>query len=293
MRRHVETVQVLHVKDRADMDMSCIGKMPKVRDFSIHVRKDTDVYLDDPITGTCRLLFAFRKAAIGQTAEWSSVLSACFDTPMLVSDRRFRAAGVSGERVPVRSGVIGFYDRLTPQQKSALRNHLQRKVHVGGRATAFTRHYPDRWNRSLPFLQMLSSLYRETCPHYYRKQRAFLQDVEEAMRIPHSVFTTVTVNEDWATCTHTDTGDFPHGMSCLAVLGKNFRGGHLGFPLRGVLVHMEPGDVLFMDSHEPHGNTPLTVQKDGKRLSLVCYARTDLAKFHQPVTLPDGTTYFV
>lgn len=270
-----------------------IGRALVPQQFSIHIFTDTDVYLVDPQTKERRLLFAYRRSLIPAVSEWSSMLTRCFDTSILVSDRRFRASGAIKKRVPVRSGVIGYYDRLTPQQKSALGQVLKRKVHMAGRATAFTRHFPDRWSECLPFLRLLSVLYRRVCPEHYRRQSAFLKTIEKEMRIPQSVFTTVTVNENWATHTHTDKGDFPDGMSCLAVMGQNFTGGGLGFPRRGVLVHMKPGDVIFMNAHEPHGNTPMAIGQDGKRLSMVCYVRTDLAKFHQPVKLPDGSLYYV
>jgi len=270
-----------------------MGQAPQVGQFSRQIFKDTDTYVVDRKTKRRRLLFSYRRAAIPSVSEWSSILTQCFDTPILVSDRRFRASGVAKKRTVVKSGIIGFYDRLTPQQKLALGRVLKRKVHMGGRLTAFTYHFPDRWSKCLPFLEFLSNLYRQTCPDHYRRQLRFLKRIEKPLRIPHSIFTTVTVNENWATHTHTDKGDFPDGMSCLAVLGNEFSGGALGFPRRGILVHMKPGDVIFMDAHEPHGNTPLVVAEGGKRLSMVCYVRTDLAKFHQPVHLSDGHTYYV
>lgn len=165
---------------------------------------------------------------------------------------------------------------------------------MAGRNTSFLRRHPDRWSRCVPFLKMISSLYRRNCPRHYKTQKAFVEGIESELRIPGTVFTIATVNQSWATHTHTDKGDFPGGMSCLAVLGKGFKGGFLGFPLRGLLVEMRPGDLIMMDSHEPHGNTPLEVhQPDGKRISMVCYARTDLQKFHRRVDMKTGETFFI
>jgi hypothetical protein len=39
-------------------------------------------------------------------------------------------------------------------------------------------------------------------------------------------------------------------------------------------VDVRTGDVLYMDVHEAHGNLPIILlDKDAKRLSIVCYLR--------------------
>lgn len=232
-----------------------------------------------------RLLFRFIKKGV-DNSEWFPVLEECFDTPLLVSDHRRVAGGAEGKRIPIKSGIIGFYDRLTPQQKK------KTGVHKAGRVTAFTRRREKEWRRCLPFLQTISRLYHSVCPEHFRVQRREVQKVEPALRIPGTVFTTVTVNQNWSTRTHTDRGDFTEGMSCIAVLGGGYRGCGLGFPRRRVLIDMQPGDVLLMNSHEPHCNTPLIMTRpDGKRLSLVCYLREDLPLFHEKKVVDDEAFY--
>lgn len=95
-----------------------IGKALSPDQFKTRVRSDTDVFLqhrDAEGKTKTRLLFSFRKKAIPENEKWFPILNECFDTPILKSDRRLRAAGSHKARAMVRSGVIGYYDRLTPQ----------------------------------------------------------------------------------------------------------------------------------------------------------------------------------
>jgi hypothetical protein len=176
----------------------------------------------------------------------------------------------------VKSGILGYYDQLTPQMKSALGG-----IHQAGRQTAFVKHYPERWEALVPFFQKISHHYKRICPKEHARQTRAMRNIHTNLRIPRTVFTTITINKNWRTSTHTDKGDFEHGMSCLVVLGKGYEGGYVGFPRLGTVVHMKPGDMILMNSHEPHCNTELVVKGDGVRYSIVCYLRTDLQRFHK------------
>lgn len=80
-------------------------------------------------------------------------------------------------------------------------------------------------------------------------------------------------------------------LTCIAVLGENYNGGLLGFPRYKIAVDVGSGDAIMMDGHEPHGNTPLRINKDGIRFSLVCYLRQDMSLFHKPVVVDNHTYY--
>lgn len=277
-------------------------------DFSIHLsRVPTEVWISFPTTSVSKkekkerkkiLLCRFIPQAFSLESqkEWLSILDPCLSTSILSSDRRFRAGGSSQWDVPVtkkrqkvQSGIIGYYDRLTPQQKTELGG-----VHQAGRVTAFTKKYPDRWKQCLPFFQHISSLYQKFGKDHYRRQHTFCSTIHPDLVIPNTVFTTITVNRDWQTHTHTDQGDYGDGLSCLVVLGKDIRGGGLGFPRHGILVPVQPGDLIFMDSHQPHCNTPIQkLSKEGIRLSFVCYIRESLSKFHQKTLSSKGNLFFL
>jgi hypothetical protein len=280
---------VLLIHDDTTNARDHIGRALTEEEFKKVITTNTDAFIINDYRNTKRLLFSFRKNAIKDANLWFETISPYFKTRILTSDRRFRASGIhDGKRKTVHSGIIGYYDRLTPQQKKII------GVNKAGRQTAFTRCHPDLWKHCIPFFQLVSRIYKNTCPFYYNLQKKFVDKIEPDLRIPKSIFTTVTVNQNWVTHTHTDSGDFPNGISCLVVLGTGFQGGFIGFPKRKILVQIHSGDILFMDSREPHGNTPLEfTTSNAKRLSLVCYARTDLIHFHKKITVQNGETFYI
>lgn len=206
---------------------------------------------------------------------------------ILTSDKR-KIAGASNikERVLVNSGIIGFYDRLTPDMKKQLGG-----VHKAGRATAYNWHYPHAWEAVRPLFRILDKWYKKTSPEYYRILHKQAKKVEPELLIKGTSFSTVTVNRDWRSATHRDSGNLSSAPSVIAVLGENFTGGGLGFPEIGVVVSMGPGDAILLDGHEPHGNTQLHVHKGGCRFSLVCYLREDMNLFHHPIVVKGRTFY--
>lgn len=111
---------------------------------------------------------------------------------------------------------------------------------------------------------------------YYRLQKKEYSLVNKNIKIPNTVFTTITSNYNWRTACHKDTGDYPLGLGNLIVVGNNYKGGYLGFPQFKVLIKIEPGDFLLMDVHQWHCNTELSFPgRDSFRLSFVMYLRKD------------------
>jgi hypothetical protein len=78
----------------------------------------------------------------------------------------------------------------------------------------------------------------------------------------------------------------------LIVIGKDFRGGYLGFPQFKVLIKIKPGDFLLMDSHQWHCNTPIVLTKDtGYRLSFVMYIREDMKNCKKKKVIENNIYY--
>ena len=111
---------------------------------------------------------------------------------------------------------------------------------------------------------------------YYTSQKKEYNNIKPELKIPNTVFTTITSNYNWRTACHTDSGDFQGGLGNLVVLGNNFEGGYLGFPEFKVLIKIMPGDFLLMDVHQYHCNTQIRIKRDGYRLSFVMYIREDM-----------------
>lgn len=171
---------------------------------------------------------------------------------------------------PVNSSIIGYFER-TPRFPYC-------------RQTAFTADEVSRWEECLPLFQQIAGFFAEMEPKRYSVQKERAEKTNPHYVIPGTPFTTVTVNFDWRTAMHKDRGDLHEGSSCLAILGTgDWKGCYLVHPRYRVAYALHVGDLIVMDAHEFHGNTPLVVSGDGdQRMSLVLYYRTKMLECGAP-----------
>ena len=183
---------------------------------------------------------------------------------------------VDGQSMSINSStsnIAGYFDR-------PLRNHKKFfQTNVVCRQTAFTKNNIELWEGALPFIQKCSALYKKRGGKYYERQEEEYNKIKKEIRIPKTVFTTVTLNYNWRTACHKDTGDYSKGLGNLAVTGRDFEGCYLGFPQFKICIKVEPGDFLLMDVHQWHCNTEMNLLKpDGFRISYVLYLREHMSK---------------
>jgi hypothetical protein len=161
----------------------------------------------------------------------------------------------------VNSGIIGYMDRY-PRIPYC-------------RQTAFNMDNPTLWQELLPYIEIVSQVYKEYAPEHYEAQRKFVGQIHPDFFIANSIFTTLTVNRNFRTALHKDKGDFNNGLGCMSVLqGGNYEGGNLVFPKYRSAVNMRTGSICLADVHEWHGNTEL-IGTPGHyiRISCVFYCR--------------------
>ena len=151
------------------------------------------------------------------------------------------------------------------------------------RTTKFTKKNVEKWNQTIPLIKVADKLFKKLVPDRYKIQLARANKTPE-YQIADTAYSTITVNYNWRTAAHCDSGDLDEGFGNLIVLEKSkskdkskdkklikgYTGGYLGFPRWGICVDVRQGDFLAMDVHEFHSNTPII--GDG-RLSVVCYLR--------------------
>ena len=187
----------------------------------------------------------------------------------------------------IASNISGYFDRPLREHRGIL-GTIQ-----ACRTTAFTLNNISLWKDSLLFIQWCSNLYKKYSPLEWKIQNKEWKLINTNLKIPKTVFTTITSNYNWRTACHKDSGDFLYGLGNLVVIGNNFKGGYLGFPQFKVLIKIEPGDFLLMDVHQWHCNTPITVTGNGGyRLSFVMYIRQDMSKCKLKKKI-DSTTYLI
>lgn len=170
---------------------------------------------------------------------------------------------------PVSSNIIGYYDKP------------DRNLGKGApqcRLTQFNKNHMDKFKRVTPFLQSINRQFKLLMPQEYKKQLARAQKTN--FMIDKTAFSTVTINHNWRTALHCDSGDFKQGFGNLVVCEKGkYQGGYTGFPQFGVAFNVRQGDFLGMDVHQWHGNTKLKGNPDKfTRMSVVCYLREKMVR---------------
>ena len=187
---------------------------------------------------------------------------------------------------PVFTHVLGYYEKTS-------------FMNMPCRLTSFTRRNLKKYESGLPFIERIDELFKELVPDKYKiqKKRA---DLRPKYRINNTAFTTITVNRNFRTALHRDSGDFKPGFGNLTILERGkYHGGYTILPQYGIAVNVREGDFLAMDVHEWHCNSPLYETKSDKnynakikpdynqksergvegenkrytRLSFVCYVR--------------------
>lgn len=184
---------------------------------------------------------------------------------------RFRARKRDGtisntnHAIGVESGIVGYFDR-NPRFPYC-------------RLTAFNLDHPDRFATALPFIRAVDRVFAAEVPNRYAAQKAMIDRTHPDFRISGTVFTTVTVNRNWRTAVHKDAGDLREGFGVLSVLqAGSYSGGLLVLPKFRVAVDIRSTDVLLVDVHQWHGNTPIVGEsRRYERISCVFYYRERMA----------------
>lgn len=262
------------------------------------LREDADVYCAE--TGDC--ILKFRKAVIPDKIS-ADAYRALIKAGRMESDNRGMAAGPPSEedirRVVRAEGGSSFVRTGDHRYKIVTKNGRVSKTTRGKRTrgsivgyfgrtarqpycrlTAFTQQNFSDFVKAFPMVQSVSEAYRLLMPEQYTLQREAVLKSSSDFIIPDTVFSTVTVNHNFPTALHYDAGDFSEGFGNLTVVRRgNYTGAYTSFPQYGVGVDVHTGDVLMMDVHRLHGNTPM-IAKDMKaeRLAFVMYFREDVAE---------------
>jgi len=167
------------------------------------------------------------------------------------------------------------------------------------RLTAFTADYFETYKKGIPFVKAIDSLYRELAPDQWKIQREYAKATNQNYIIGGTAFSTVTVNKNFRTAVHTDHGDLEKGFGNLIVYREGkWSGGYFCLPQYRVAFDLQNTDVLFVDVHQLHGNTPFYPSEQAEtsgepempeewtegnlRISFVLYYREEIIKCPSP-----------
>jgi len=210
------------------------------------------------------LLFILKKQAVPVGRITNTVTHYLPIMKKMKSTNRGFAAGSKERQIhenfersnAVHSTVAGYID--SPNNKLPCRLSQFSKVHF------------EEYSEGIPMIKDVDALFKATLPDRYAIQ--YDKATKTKFKIEDTAFTTVTVNYNFQTALHVDKGDCKEGFGVLVVSGDDTCGGYLLFPRYDIGVLVKTGDVLFMNVHEYHCNSPVT----GERLSFVFYLRNRL-----------------
>lgn len=264
-------------------DEAWLGRAWTADGVDVLVRRPTKVYGPDG-----KLLLVYLPQAI-PVADADAARPALHDLRRYESRNRgiysgkpkghpIRKSGVrskTAETEPVPSCVVGYFDAY-PRMPFC-------------RECAFTAHEPEKWATLLPMIRSVGRSMEEHVPRRYSAQMDAVRRTHPAFVIPHTPFTTLTVNNSLAAHCHYDRGDLKAGFGALAVFRRgHYRGCWLGLPAYRVAVDMQDRDLLLFDPHQLHGNTPFedcdpaTAGEEWERVSVVFYFREGMLKCGTP-----------
>lgn len=178
----------------------------------------------------------------------------------------FQDGSISSYKVSntVHSMIVGYYD------KAELRNPGEKN-----RATAYNKKHPEKWEDLQQVIQEVNDLYQEYLPDEYEDQ---LESIEEGNQnkigiIKDTVYSTGTINYNLECAIHKDSNNAEGSISALLAFGS-WEGSYLCLPSYNIAINVRPGDVLFFNAQqEYHFNSPLILDKDDWRMSMVLYLR--------------------
>jgi hypothetical protein len=251
------------------------------------VKEDCNIYTEEG-----RLLLKFRKKRISETD--CDILFVNMKGAGIKTRGRAIAAGIPKEGLysyikskstgkiihqlnsKAPSGIVGYYDNKSffgyknigkkdPESGKAIESSFCR-------TTAYTSKYFNRFQSCVPIFKKIDSIYKKLVPFYYNKQLKAISKLDPQYIIGDTIFTTVTVNKNFRTALHKDTGDFKKGFGNLVVCSKGeYEGGYTLFPQYGIGIDCRNGDFMAMDVHQWHCNSPISGK--GIRMSFVLYLR--------------------
>ena len=170
----------------------------------------------------------------------------------------------------VLNGLIGYMDRTVMMPYC--------------RKTAFTKHEFEKFEKAIPFIKEVDYYYSELINDKWKIQKEYAKATNKNYIISDTSFTTVTINKDFQTAVHKDAGDLKQGfgnLSCYKT--KGCKGGYFVLPQWRVAFDLDNCDLLLVDVHQWHGNTPITKEsEEDERISFVMYYRENTIKCLAP-----------
>jgi len=193
-------------------------------------------------------------------------------TSKIISTNRGTAAGIQHRNIKTES--LHRYEKGRASNSNII-GYIDSSNHKRPcRLTSFSKNYYKDYNDGLIFIKAIDNCFKICLPNIYQLQYDTLKNNAPDFQIENTSFSTVTINYNFQTALHKDSGDFKEGFGNLVVCQKDIEGGEILFPQYKISIQLNTGDFLAMDVHEWHCNNTINYKNDtAYRLSFVCYYR--------------------
>jgi len=194
-------------------------------------------------------------------------------------DNRPAAVGTKSTPRINKDGRLSPYDATADEVMNILDDDNARQGLFGAvkgkgkrpaRLSPLTKKHPEWLDQLRKPIEVADQLYSKYLSTLYAVQLAEVEKASRDVRLWHTAFSSAYIIRNVRSCYHRD-GNLQNVMSALLPFG-NFTGAELVLPRWRVAFALQPGDVLFFDAEELHGNLSF----DGERASLVCYCTRGL-----------------
>lgn len=178
----------------------------------------------------------------------------------------------------VRCGVAGYFDAIAG---------------LPCRKVGWSNKNPLKHETLIDLAKEIEIGHMYFCKESYDYHKKKADEVPKNLLFKDTIYSTMTLNYDFRTASHKDSGDLKGGLSTLTIFedaDNNYDGFYLGLPEYKIAFDLRNRDTIYFDAHEIHANTEYNVKSDrlpiddltgnpfAGRISVVCYLREKLNK---------------
>lgn len=138
--------------------------------------------------------------------------------------------------------------------------------------TPITKKYPQMLDDNRELVELTDRLFKIYLPQFREKARREIKKAPEEFRLWKTAFTSIYLLKAWSSRYHKDKNNLRGVLTGIKPVG-DFTGGALVLPRWSIAIAFKPGDLLFFDPQQVHGNLPFV----GKRLSAAFYTARHIA----------------
>jgi hypothetical protein len=141
-----------------------------------------------------------------------------------------------------------------------------------GIITPMTEKHPDMLEDNRELIELLDWQFKKHLPQFREKALTEIKKAPKQCRLLKTAFTSIYLLKSWSSRYHKDSNNLRGVLTALTPFG-DFDGGELVLPRWAIAIALKPGDLLFFDPQQVHGNLLFK----GKRISAAFYCARRVA----------------